>query len=316
MDFVVIGLGLSALALLTGLTLLCLVAPRWFRRVGVAQPGDAAYARAQAGQRHALGQGFLCVGAVLLLATLGGISAGLADKAGAYLIASMTTLGALGLLGWDLLYRRLHPIPARRRAAPVRPKQAAEATPDVPSAVSPALSPTPTTTVRRRVLPARQHIVPAAQPLASMAAPSVALEDDAQRAVEEQRPGEAAEESLSGSTEPQIATSDGATPDAEDHGTEPETRATADMAAGDPQENARETTDDEESAVVDARRPEIKTLEPANSNGAVDPAASTPTSLETDVLPHGDDRVIALFPTAAARRSRTIVAPPDPDGQS
>jgi hypothetical protein len=91
---------------LTGLTLLCLVAPRWFRKAGVTQPGDAAYARAQAGERLALGQGFLCVGAVLLLTTLGGISAGLGDKAGAYLIATMTTLTLLGLLGWDLLYRR------------------------------------------------------------------------------------------------------------------------------------------------------------------------------------------------------------------
>ena len=316
MDFVVIGLGLSALALLTGLTLLCLVAPRWFRRVGVAQPGDAAYARAQAGQRHALGQGFLCVGAVLLLTTLGGISAGLADKAGAYVIASMTTLGALGLLGWDLLYRRQHPIPARRRAASVRPKQASEATPDVPSADSPALSHTPTTTVRRRVLPARQRVVPAAQPVGSLAAPSVAPEEDVQRAVEEDRPGEATLKSLTGSAEPQVAASDAVTPDAEDYGTTPETRATADMAAGDPQEDAPETTDNEEPAVVEAGRPELKPLEPANTNGAVDPEASAPTPIETDVLPHGDDRVIALFPTAAARRSRTIVAPPDPDGQS
>ena len=140
MDFVVIGLGLSALALLTGLTLLCLVAPRWFRKAGVAQPGDAAYARAQAGARHALGQGFLCVGAVLLLTTFGGISAGLADKAGAYLIATMTTLAALGLFGWDLLYRRQHPIPVRRRAAPARAKQTAQDPPAVPSAASPAMA--------------------------------------------------------------------------------------------------------------------------------------------------------------------------------
>ena len=40
------------------------------------------------------------------------------------------------------------------------------------------------------------------------------------------------------------------------------------------------------------------------------------TLAEPEALPHGDDRVIALFPTAAARRSRTIVAPTDPDGQS
>ncbi|MEZ4564343.1 MAG: hypothetical protein R2853_16555 [Thermomicrobiales bacterium] len=166
MDFVVTGLGLSALALLTGLALLCLVAPRWSRKSRAAHPEDGAYARALAGERSALGQGFLCVGAVLLLATLGGISAGLADKTGAYLVAAMATVALLGLFGWDLLYRRQHPLPRRRRVAPTRPIPAdAEAAPAAVASTPPTGSPATTaTTVRRRVLPARQRVAPAPPP--------------------------------------------------------------------------------------------------------------------------------------------------------
>lgn len=317
MDFVVIGLGLSALALLTGLTLLCLVAPRWFRKAVVAQPGDAAYARAQAGARHALGQGFLCVGAVLLLTTLGGISAGLADKAGAYLIATMTTLAALGLFGWDFLYRRQHPIPVRRRAAPARAKRTAQDPPAVPSAASPVMSPAPSTTVRRRVLPARQRTDPAAQAITATAAPFETQDDDVQHAGEEQRPEEDnLLEFPGGSPELPIITSDGPTPEAPDQSSVTDTRASGEMAEGDPQENGRARVDAEAPTVVAASRPEPESLEPAKTNGVADPTASSSPFVEPEALPHGDDRVIALFPTAAARRSRTIVAPTDPDGQS
>ena len=60
----------------------------------------------------------LVSGAVLLLVTLGGITANLPDRTGAFLIASVATVAAVGLLAWDFVYRRQHPTPPRRRLAP------------------------------------------------------------------------------------------------------------------------------------------------------------------------------------------------------
>ncbi len=304
MDFVVIGLGLSALALLTGLTLLCLVAPRWFRKAGAVHPGDAAYARAQAEERQALGQGFLCVGAVLLLATLGGISAELADKAGAYLIASVTTVAALGLFGWDVLYRRQHPMPPRRRAAPLSVKPAdEEATSLLPAAM--------TTLVRRRVLPARHRVMPAATALATSsaipAADSTAAGDERPRAVVLEPVGETTITQPSGGD---AAFAPGGQTPAVDATAIPE----ADL--GELEEPVSHST---EAGAPDAIAPvlaEPVQLPTKSDNGTVKIAVGPAPEAEPDLASHGDDRVIALFPTAAARRSRSVTAPMDPDGQS
>lgn len=310
MDFVVIGLGLSALALLTGLTLLCLVAPRWFRQSGVVQPGDAAFARAQAGARHALGQGFLCVGAVLLLATLGGISAGLTDKAGAYLIASMATLAAFGLLGWDALYRRQHPIP-QRRMAPARAKRTA----DGASASRPEGSPAAiSTTARRRVLPARRHGASVAQP--AVAAASVDPQaDDSHASGDEPQPADVPEP-VPGITETHTEPGEDAEPVSEDDAHAAEIVAAENADVGPKDEPASEGMAAAEPAEVAAAHPEPVPLHPETASGGDAPAASPAPGVEPDILPHGDDRVIALFPTAAARRGRTVVAPMDPDGKS
>ena len=317
MDFVVIGLGLSALALLTGLTLLCMVAPRWFRKSRAVQPADAAFARALAGERHALGQGFLCVGAVLLLTTLGGISAGLADKAGAYLVAAMTTVAALGLYGWSMLYRRQHPVPQRRRAAPARVQPA---TAEVPATAEAATTQTgapeaTTTTVRRRVLPARRRIAPASQPVTATAE-GVALEiepapesdvahDEALEGVAEVAASlaTASSEAAPGleSPEPSVA------PGVQEA---PSAARTEDTAAP-----VSDKPIVEDASDVAAELPEPVPFPPARANGAGEPAAASATETEPDLMPDGDDRVIALFPTAAARRRNMIVAPTDPDGK-
>ena len=322
MDFVVIGLGLSALALLTGLALLCMVAPRWSRRSRAVQPADAAYARALAGTRHALGQGFLCVGAVLLLATLGGISAGLADKAGAYLIAAMTTVAALGLFGWDILYRRQHPVPHRRRAAPARAKSAvAEASSALSEASAGASPPATTTAVRRRVLPARHHAAPAKQPAAAVAADTADIAIDAECASADLEPQAEARAAAVDVAEPQAEASD--EPESVEESRESETKpgptdglpaeVTAEpgemvteeneVVAGEPAEGATEL-------------PEPVPFAPAHANGTTRPITAPETGDEPESIPDGDDRVIALFPTAAARRSRMMAAPTDPDGQN
>jgi hypothetical protein len=72
----------------------------------------------------------------------------------------------------------------------------------------------------------------------------------------------------------------------------------------------------EEPGEVAADLPEPLPFVPTHANGAAEPATASPPGGEPDIIPDGDDRVIALFPTAAARRSRMIVVPPDPDGQS
>jgi hypothetical protein len=310
-DFVVIGLGLSALALLTGLTLLCLVAPRWFRRAHAVQPGDSAYARAHAGERHALGQGFLCVGAVLLLATLGGISAGLADKAGAYLIASITTVAILSLLGGDVLYRQQHPIPHRRRAPSARTSGDADNAATTDPAVSPGASPT---SVRRRVLPTRQPVAAAAQPAeAAPEAVEVMVADEI--ALGDELPQAEAPETVPDNAEPQIAGSSDEATEPQDHEATTEIGSPGETGIGPLEEPASAKPIAGETAEVPAVFPEPVLLERAKANGSADPSASAPGD-EPDMVPNGDDRVIALFPTGAARRSRTIVAPSDPDGQS
>jgi hypothetical protein len=317
-DFVVIGLGLSALALLTALTLLCMVAPRWSRKSHAVQPADAAYARALGGERHALGQGFLCVGAVLLLATLGGISAGLADKAGAYLIAAITTVAALGLFGWDLLYRRQHPVPRRRRVAPTKTQTAAaEASTPLPGVSQPVSPAATTTTARRRVLPARHRAAPAV-PRGTVADATADGSVADERASGDEQPAADARKPGADVAEPQAAAGRETEPGPESQEFAAAPGPTEEPPAG-VSEEVRETVSEEAEAGEPAEAagdlPEPVPFVPARANGVAEPAAASASGDESDFIPAGDDRVIALFPTAAARRSRMIVAPADPDGQ-
>ncbi|MCA9877326.1 MAG: hypothetical protein KC442_06080 [Thermomicrobiales bacterium] len=299
MDFVVIGLGLGALALLAGLALLCLTAPRWARRAAAAtHPADATYARAVGAERQATGQSLLAVGGVLLLTTVGGVSAGVDDKAGAFLLSSVATVAALGLIGWDALYRRQHPRPPQRRPAP--PPASREAAAPLPlPAQHAAASTTTVTTVRRRVLPARQRPGAAPPPVERPEAPA------------------AADRSPDGTPAPATAPA-GATADeaAPAEATGPKDAAEAAPELGDDAPHPPDTEpappdDAPEPPDETARRP--ATVAAATGAEPADPA-SAPTSLpDSEALPHGDDKVIALFPTAAARRRPTSVTPTGPD---
>lgn len=309
MDFVVIGLGLSALALLAGLALLCLVSPSWFRKAGPAKPDDAAYARAMAGERHALGQGFLCVGAVLLLTTLGGISGGLADKTGAYLIAAMTTVALLGLVGWDVLYRRQHPVPRRRRVATVKANPATDGSATTRPATLAPVTPTPaTTTVRRRVLPARQRAAPAGLLTAAEVAPLDFGYGEVDRSAAEDLAFAAADGPDAAATVA-VESAPSATEDLE-----PESPAAAQEA------NATSATnpEGEPASAPDEEQPTAMhgAAEVALQGDAAASAAPEPVTMpDFDENHFGDDKVIALFPTAATRRGGATVAPPNTHGK-
>lgn len=317
MDFVVIGLGLSALALLAGLALLCLISPSWFRKAGPAKPDDAAYARAMAGERHALGQGFLCVGAVLLLTTLGGISGGLADKTGAYLIAAMTTVALLGLVGWDALYRRQHPVPRRRRVATVKANPATDSSATTrPAALAPATLTPATTTVRRRVLPARQRTAPAGVPAAAEGAPldfgygevdHSAAEDLAFAAPLPAADGPDAAATVA------VESAPSATEDLEPEAPAAAQEANATSATNPEGEPA--SAPDEEQPTATPGAAEVAPQGDAAASAAPEPVTATDTMPDFDENHFGDDKVIALFPTAATRRGGATVAPPNSHGK-
>lgn len=112
-----VGLGLGALAILSGIVMLGALSGRWERAAArAADPGDAAYARAVAASRGATGQDLLWAGAAMLLATVGALAGSLDDRTGALLVATTATVAALGLLLRAHLYRVRHPLPRRSRA--------------------------------------------------------------------------------------------------------------------------------------------------------------------------------------------------------
>lgn len=314
MDFVVIGLGLSALALLTGLSLLCVVAPRWLRKTRqAAQPAESPYAQAMAGERAALGQAFLCVGAVLLLATLGGISAGLADKAGAYLIAAVTTVAALCLWGWDLLYRHQHPIPVRRREPRPQAKPAILEPGEVGLAADLGTL-AATTMARRRVLPARQRVSPAARPTSGAAAtPDVT--NEVQDAAGDDRFHPDGRDLTPDVEDAELSANSGSTTATTEEGSPPTADASETMSAEPVAEMDSSETHEDAPTVPGPTLPEPVPIDAARTRDDPSGSPSIGAKAEPDVVPNGDDRVIALFPTAAARRGRTIAAPTDPDGQ-
>lgn len=310
MDFVVIGLGLGALALLAGLALLCLVAPRWSRRAAAAtHPADAVYARAVGAERQATGQSLLAVGGVLLLTTVGGVSAGLDDKTGALVLSSVATVAALGLVGWDALYRRQHPRPPQRRTAPLPVSR--EAAAPLPIPAQEAAPTATTTTVRRRVLPARQRTVSSPSPVGSATMAQAPAADEA--------PAEASQSADRTPPEP--------------------TTAPAETSADGAASAAATAVQEAEEAFPELRdvAPPLPDMEPMPAEVAPAPPGDTgdgsatvaaaagaepaepdsaPTSLPgPEALPYGDDKVIALFPTADARRRPTSVTPSGPDGE-
>jgi hypothetical protein len=118
-DFVVVGLGLGALGILLGVTLLGWVAGRWERDGRVAAPDEAAYYLAVAVNRQGAGQALVFAGGAILLATIGALAGSLDDQTGAFLVATTATVALLSLLIWAWLHRVRIPAPFRhRRPAP------------------------------------------------------------------------------------------------------------------------------------------------------------------------------------------------------
>lgn len=117
MDFVVVGFGLGALAILLGVLMHGWLARRWERIAARAvAPDDRAAALAVAGWRRDAGQALSTAGSALLIATVGALAGGLHDQTGALLITTTATVAALGLLLWGYLYRLRHPAPPERRS--------------------------------------------------------------------------------------------------------------------------------------------------------------------------------------------------------
>jgi hypothetical protein len=115
-DFVVVGLGLGALAMLLGIVLLAGVAPRRARLARNAPPAEARRNLALAAHRRGAGQALIYAGAAIFLATLRGLAGSLDARTGAFLVATTTTVAALGLLVWGYLDHLRNPVPPPTRA--------------------------------------------------------------------------------------------------------------------------------------------------------------------------------------------------------
>lgn len=114
MDFVVVGLGLGALALLGGVFLAGWSSWHWARQAASATTAEeAAHLAAVAATRRGAGQALLGAGSAVLLATIGALAGSLTDQTGAFLVVTTATVAALGFLFWAYLHRLRSPIPPR-----------------------------------------------------------------------------------------------------------------------------------------------------------------------------------------------------------
>jgi hypothetical protein len=117
-DFVVVGLGLGALAVLLGVVMLGWMAPRAQRAAArTTSPEDAAREQAIAAQQRGTGRSFLYAGAAMLLATAGALAGSLDDRTGALLVTTTATVAAIGILLGGYLHRARNPLPRRRGLA-------------------------------------------------------------------------------------------------------------------------------------------------------------------------------------------------------
>ncbi len=125
MDFVVVGLGLGACAMLAGVILLGWSLPRAER----VKASSSQHARTDAQERVAAirgaGQVMLSAGGAIILATIGALAGALDDRTGAFFVVTTVTVAALGILVWG--YRNLDalpwlaPRPRTRKALPREP---------------------------------------------------------------------------------------------------------------------------------------------------------------------------------------------------
>lgn len=138
MDFLVVGLGLGALAILGGIIMVTLVVWRSQRAARQAtRPEEQRYHLASAAARNASGQGLIVAGVVILLATVGAVAGSLDDRTGSLLVATTATVAAIGLIVRDVLYRSRYPLPRRPRARPLETPVAASPARTAPLTMAP-----------------------------------------------------------------------------------------------------------------------------------------------------------------------------------
>jgi hypothetical protein len=137
-DFLVVGLGLGALSILSGIVMVTLMVWRWERAARRATvPEERRYHVACAGSRNASGQALIVVGVVILLATIGAVAGSLDDRTGSLLVATTATVAGLGLIVRDFLYRARNPMPRRPRARTLDAPEAASPTRITPLDIAP-----------------------------------------------------------------------------------------------------------------------------------------------------------------------------------
>jgi hypothetical protein len=118
-DFVVVGFGLGALAVLLGL-LLRDIGPRRLRvRPGLVLAASEVVRRVAWGRGcRAAGRTLALAGAALWLVPVVALVAGLSDRIGAILVLAVLVLATGGVGAWAVAYaHRYHPRPVRRRPA-------------------------------------------------------------------------------------------------------------------------------------------------------------------------------------------------------
>src|SRR5215212_9860501 len=132
-DFVVVGFGLGALAVLLGVVMLGWLAPRAQRAAArTPSPDDAVRCQAIAAEHRGTGQAFLSAGGAMLLVTVGALAGSLDDRTGALLVTATATIAAGGILLAGYFQRVRNPVPPRRRTRSAPVPRASAVTPPPP----------------------------------------------------------------------------------------------------------------------------------------------------------------------------------------
>lgn len=144
MDFVVVGLGVGALAILLGLTSRE-AGPRWWPlcRDQPLSPSERAR-RLAIGRAGRAGGLVLCLaGSAIVVVTIIGLGLSLSDQAGAILVMATISATVLGGVAWATLYvARYHPRPLPRAPGrrPARESEPDEAPPTLAGPIDASLS--------------------------------------------------------------------------------------------------------------------------------------------------------------------------------
>ncbi|MCC6315827.1 MAG: hypothetical protein IT337_17655, partial [Thermomicrobiales bacterium] len=132
MDFVVVGVGIGALAILLGLIVRD-AGSWWVRRAASRAPTDPRRTRTLHGVCRAAGRALALDGLVLLAVTAVALFAGWSDRAGATAVMLALAIVLLGSIGWAFRYTQRHYSRPPRRSARMAgsPAITADPPPDV-----------------------------------------------------------------------------------------------------------------------------------------------------------------------------------------